>query len=134
MLTADLTVLQAKRFGVFTCSNNDTLLKVAQRMVEEDISALVVIDENGFLNGIITRTDLLKAFVSLEDWEKHKVSGLMNPEVITVTPQTNLMRVAEILLEQQIHRVVTVREEGGKKRPISVVSAADIVYHMAKNN
>jgi CBS domain-containing protein len=44
MLTADLTVLQAKRFGVFTCSNNDTLLEVAQRMVEEDISALVVVD------------------------------------------------------------------------------------------
>jgi hypothetical protein len=37
-------------------------------------------------------------------------------------------------LDQQIHRVVAVREEGGKKRPISVVSAADIVYHMVKNN
>ena len=71
-MTADLTVLQAKRFGVFTCSKNDTLLEAAQRMVEEDISALVVVDENGFLNGIITRTDLLKAFVSLENWQKHK--------------------------------------------------------------
>jgi CBS domain-containing protein len=134
MMTADLTVLQAKRFGVFTCSKNDTLSEAAQRMVEEDISALVVVDENGFLNGIITRTDLLKAFVSLEDWEKHKVSGLMNPDVVTVTPQTNLMRVAEILLEQQTHRVVAVQEEGGKKHPISVVTAADIVYHMVKNN
>jgi CBS domain-containing protein len=134
MMTADLTVLQAKLFGVFNCNKDDTLFEAAQRMVEEDISALVVIDENGFLNGIITRTDLLRAFVSLEDWEKHKVSDLMNTEVVTVTPQTNLMRVAEILLEQQIHRVVAVREEGGKKRPISVVSAADIVYHMAKNN
>lgn len=133
-MTADLTVSQAKRFGVFTCSKNDTLLEVAQRMMEEDISALVVVDENGFLNGIITRTDLLKAFVSLEDWEKHKVAGLMNPDVETVTPQTNLVRVAEILLEQQIHRVVAVREDGGKKRPISVVTAADIVYHMVKNN
>lgn len=133
-MTTDLTVLQAKRFGVFTCNKDDTLFEAAQRIVEEDISALVVVDENGFLIGIITRTDLMKAFVSLEDWEKHKVTDLMNPEVVTVTPQTNLMRVAEILLEQQIHRVVAVREEGGKKRPISVVSSADIVYHMVKNN
>jgi CBS domain-containing protein len=51
-----------------------------------------------------------------------------------VTPQTNLVRVAEILLEQQTHRVVAVQEEGGKKHPISVVTAADIVYHMVKNN
>jgi CBS domain-containing protein len=133
-MPTDLTVLQAKRFGVFSCSKENTLLEAAQRMVEEDISALVVVDQDGFLAGIITRTDLMRALVSLEDWEKHKVSSLMNPEVVTVTPQTNLLRVAEILLDQQIHRVVAVRDEVGKKRPISVVSAADIVYHMVKNN
>jgi CBS domain-containing protein len=133
-MPTDLTVLQAKRFGVFSCSKENTLLEAAQRMVEEDISALVVLDENGFLAGIITRMDLMRALISLEDWEMHKVSSLMSPEVVTVTAQTNLLRVAEILLDQQIHRVVAVREEDGKKRPISVVSAADIVYHMVKNN
>jgi CBS domain-containing protein len=133
-MPTDLTVLQAKRFGVFSCSKENTLLEAAQRMVEEDISALVVVDENGFLAGIITRTDLMRALISLEDWEKHKVSNLMNPEVVTVTPQTNLLRVAEILLDQQIHRVVAVRDEDGNKRPMSVVSAADIVYHMVKNS
>jgi CBS domain-containing protein len=134
MMPTDLTVLQAKRFGVYSCSKENTLMEAAQRMVEEDISALVVVDEEGFLAGIITRTDMMRALVSMEDWEKHKVSSLMSPEVVTVTSQTNLLRVAEILLDQQIHRVVAVREEGGKKRPISVVSAADIVYHMVKNN
>ncbi len=133
-MPTDLTVLQAKRFGVYSCSKENTLLEAAQRMVEEDISALVVVDEEGFLAGIITRTDMMRALVSMEDWEKHKVSSLMSPEVVTVTSQTNLLRVAEILLDQQIHRVVAVREEGGKKRPISVVSTADIVYHMVKNN
>lgn len=133
-MPTDLTVLQAKRFGVFSCSKENTLLEAAQRMVEEDISALVVVDEDGFLTGIITRTDLMRALVSLEDWEKQKVSSLMNPEVVTVTPQTNLLRVAEILLDQQIHRVVVVRDEDGKKRPMSVVSAADIVYHMVNNS
>jgi CBS domain-containing protein len=133
-MPTDLTVLQAKRFGVFSCSKENTLLEAAQRMVEEDISALVVVDENGFLAGIITHTDLIRALVSLEDWDKHKVSSLMNSDVVTVTPQTNLLRVAEILLDQQIHRVVAVRDEDGKKRPMSVVSVADIVYHMVKNS
>jgi CBS domain-containing protein len=133
-MPTDLTVLQAKPFGVFSCSKENTLLAAAQRMVEEDISTLVVVDASGFLTGIITRTDLIKAFATLEDWDKHKVSDFMNPEVVTVNPQTNLLRVAEIMLDHQIHRVVAVREEDGKKRPISVVSAADIVYHMVKNN
>ncbi len=111
-MPTDLTVLQAKRFGVFSCSKENTLIEAAQRMVEEDISALVVVDENGFLAGIITRTDMMRALVSMEDWEKHKVSSLMSPEVVTVTAQTNLLRVAEILLD---HKFIGLLPSGKKE-------------------
>jgi hypothetical protein len=37
------------------------------------------------------------------------------------------------LLDHRIHRVVMVREEAGKKQPLSIISAADLVYHLAKN-
>jgi predicted transcriptional regulator len=132
-MRTDQTVIQAKRFGVFSCRKNKSLLHAAQQMVEEDISALVVVDDDGFLAGIITRTDLLRAFVRFEDWEKQRVESFMNTEVVTVSPQTQLDRVAELLLEKQIHRVVVARNEDGKLRPISVVSAADLVYHMVKD-
>jgi CBS domain-containing protein len=132
-MRTDQTVLQAKRFGIFSCSQEDTLYEAAGRMVEEDISALVVVDKEGYLAGIITRIDLLRALTELEDWEKRPVKDYMNPEVITVTPQTQLTLVAELLVDKQIHRVVVARDEEGKKKPISVVSAADLVYHMIKS-
>ena len=132
-MRTDQTVIQAKRFGVFSCRKDKSLLDAAQRMGEEDISALVVVDIDGFLAGIITRTDLLRAFVRFEDWEKQSVESFMNTEVVTVSPQAHLDRVAELLLEKQIHRVVVARNEDGKLRPISVVSAADLVYHMVKD-
>jgi CBS domain-containing protein len=132
-MRTDQTVLQAKRFGIFSCSQDETLQVAARRMVEEDISALVVVDKDGYLVGIITRIDLLRALTKLEDWEKHPVKDYMNPEVITVTPQTQLTRVAELLVDKQIHRVVVARDEEGRKKPVSVVSAADLVYHMIKS-
>ena len=132
-MRTDQTVLQAKRFGIFSCSQEETLQEAARRMVEEDISALVVVDKEGYLVGIITRTDLLRALTKLEDWEKLLVMDYMNKEVVTVSPQTQLTRVAELLVDNQIHRVVVAREENGKKKPISVVSAADLVYHMIKS-
>ncbi len=64
------------------------MLDAAQRMVEEDISALVVVEADGFLSGIITRIDVLQAFVRLEDWEKQPVEKFMTTDVITVSPQT----------------------------------------------
>ena len=132
-MRTDQTVLQAKRFGIFSCSQEETLQEAARRMVEEDISALVVVDKEGYLVGIITRIDLLRALTKLEDWEKLLVMDYMNKEVVTVSPQTQLTRVAELLVDKQSHRVAVAREENGKKKPISVVSAADLVYHMIKS-
>jgi hypothetical protein len=43
-----------------------------------------------------------------------------------------LQRVMELLIDHHIHRVVAVESENGKLRPIAVLSAADVVYHMAQ--
>ena len=129
-MITEQTVIEAKRFGVFSCTIKCPLSEAARRMVEEDISTLVVVDEDGFLAGVLTRTDLLRAWLEAEIWQVKLVKEYMNSNVVTVPPHTRLSRVAELLLDKQIHRVVVTREEEGKQRPLSVVSAADLVYHM----
>jgi CBS domain-containing protein len=83
---ADPTIIQAKRCGVFTCSQKDNLLKAARYMADEDISALVVVDDGGYLLGIITRTDLMRALCDLEDWAEIPVENYMSRQVVTVSP------------------------------------------------
>ena len=56
----------------------------------------------------------------------------MSPQVVTVGLNTTLAEVCDLLLNERIHRVVVVRHEGDKLRPVAVVSAADVVYHMVK--
>jgi len=129
----DTTVMQAKRLGVFTCLPDTPLVDAARRMAEEDVSALVVADAEGGLTGIITRIDLLRAHAAHADWSKYRVGDYMNPNVVTVGLETTLSEVAATLLSHHIHRVVVVRHEGDKLRPVAVVSAADLVYHMVKN-
>ena len=133
-MTTDLTVLEAKRYGIFGCQKNQSLYEAALKMVEEDISALVVVDPDGFLAGIISRTDLMRALIESQDWQTKTVAEYMNVDVVTVSPQHTIGEVARLLLERQIHRVVVVRELQGQLRPISVISAADIVYHMTKGD
>ena len=130
---SDTTVMQAKRLGVFTCLPDAPLVNVARQMAEEDISALVVTDVEGGLIGIITRIDLLRAHAAHADWSKYRVGDYMNPNVVTVSLDTPLSEVSATLLSHHIHRVVVVRPEEDKLRPVAVVSAADLVYHMVKN-
>lgn len=130
-MSMDQTVLEAKRIGVYSCKTDCKLGEAVRLMVDEDISALVVVDGAGCLSGIISRTDLLRAWGSSQNWESEPVEKYMSPNVITVTPTALLSSVAELLLDRHIHRVVVVREEeGGKVRPVAVVSSADLVYHM----
>ena len=129
-MNAELTVIEAKRYGVLTCQESCTLDEASRRMVDQDVSALIVVDDRECMAGIITRIDLLRAWVAFPDWKEHAVKDYMNPHVVTVPPEATFSDVARLLLERQIHRVVVVREEDGHQRPISVVSAADLIYHL----
>lgn len=128
----DLTVLEAKRYGVYTCEGSDTLRSVVARMEEYDISALVVVDEDGYLRGIITRTDLIQACYERDDWAIQPVEPYMTQDVVTVDPDDRLAQVMKLLLDRRIHRVVAVRSEIDGRRPVAVLSAADVIYHMAR--
>ena len=128
----ELTVLEAKRFGVITSKASRTLGSAACMMQENNISALVVVDDEGFLAGVITRTDLVRACYERADWERQMVQAYMNTDVVTVYLDDHLERVMELLLDRHIHRVVAVEPVGDKLKPRVVLSAADIVYHMAR--
>ncbi len=128
----DPTVIQAKRFGVVVCECQTPLIEAARLMAEEDISALVVVDDGKHISGIITRMDLLKAKKDCLDWHAEAVEDWMSRQVVTVSPRDHLSHVADLLLKQGIHRVVAVQEDKGRLIPLAVISAADLVYHMAK--
>ncbi|MEW5986690.1 MAG: CBS domain-containing protein [Chloroflexota bacterium] len=127
------TVLQAKRFGIYSCTADTTLLDAARRMVEEDISALVVVDEEGYLAGIVSRTDMLRAYLAHDDWAEQPIHEHMTRQVVTVSVDEQLSTVANLLLERNIHRLVVVRQEEGKPRPVAVISDADLMYHMVRD-
>lgn len=133
MIKRGQTVLQAKRYGIFQCRETSTLKEAAQSMVDEDVSCLAVVDLQGYLVGILTRVDLLRAYVDNEEWSDQPVNSVMVRNVITVTPQDQLSYVAQLLITKGIHRVVVVQEENGQQKPVAVVSAADLVYHMLKS-
>jgi CBS domain-containing protein len=126
------TVLEAKRFGCYCCASDAPLIDAVTMMVEHDISSLVVTDSGGYLAGIITRSDVLRGYLTTEDWQHQLVGDYMTSDVVTVTPQALLATVAQLLLDHHIHRVVVVRDENGKPKPLAVVSDTDLIYHMIK--
>ena len=126
------TVLQAKRLGIVSCQRQDALGSIAQRMADDDISALVVVNPTGELAGIISRSDLLRAYMeNQEGWRELPVGDYMTRDVITVAPNDRLLDAARQMLGNHIHRVVVVRETEVGMIPIAVISDSDLVCDMA---
>ena len=127
------TVLEAKRFGCHCCLPDTPLVEAVTQMVDHDISCLVVTEPDGYLAGIITRNDVLRGYLASDAWQHLPVGDYMTRDVITVTPEDLLSTVANLLLDHRIHRVVVVRDENGKPKPLAVVSDTDLIYHMVRD-
>jgi CBS domain-containing protein len=109
----------------------DTLLKeVVRRMDSERINALVVVDESGDLSGVVSQTDLVK--VSEQDWEKMVAEDVMTPDVVTIVADIPVLAAVELMLDNQIHRVVITQGGLAPRRPVGVLSMTDVIREMAK--
>jgi CBS domain-containing protein len=104
-------------------------------MAAHDVSALVVVDAEGYAAGLISRTDLVNAtFVEpyLRHWRGLCARHLMSSPVISVPEDTPVERAIALIRERKIHRVVVTVSEGGRERPIGILSVTDIVGRLGR--
>lgn len=117
---------------VETIGRNDNLRRAADVMTRERIRHLPVLEE-GRLVGILTQRDVLEAGMSsaLGYGEKARreflvtipVKEVMTDEVVTIGPQEDARRVAELMLEHQIGCVPVI--EGTKL--IGLITETDLL-------
>jgi CBS domain-containing protein len=130
---------------VFKVSPETAVAEVAQLLVERQISAVPVVDANDGVLGIITERDLMRraeigtAPPASGDRERFsertsraaayvKAHGttagdIMTPKVLTVTPETPLREIADLMERWRIKRVPVI--EAG--RLVGIVSRLDLV-------
>ena len=119
--------------GVVTVRYDETLQKIAEIMAEENISCIVIVNENDETAGIVTSLDIVKAFGEKTDEEivKTTAEDIMTPLVYNVNPEMTLKEVSNIMLTKNIHRVVVLSAEG-RRKPVGLLSATDIVKEVRK--
>jgi len=121
--------------GVIVCGLDTPIEEVAETMESNDISALVVVDENGDAVGVISRTDLVNArFIQpyLKHWRGMTAEHLMSRPVISVAPEMDVDSAAHILHAKRIHRLVVVEASGEHRRPVGILSVTDLARHLSQ--
>jgi CBS domain-containing protein len=100
-------------------------------MQQHRIHAIVVVDGPGYLAGIISQTDCLRAWGAGSDYHevmRGPVSAVMTRSVVTCMPDMQLERAIRLINRNHIHRLVVVEERNdGRFWPVGVLSMSDIV-------
>lgn len=131
--------------GVITVTPTTSISEIAATLLEKRISAVPVVDEAGRLVGIVSEGDLLRRHETATErrrprWlsllldrgiqaaEFTKTHGdhaqdVMSRDVVSVSPDTDLSDIAQLLEERRIKRVPVV--DGG--RLVGIVSRANLL-------
>ncbi len=119
--------------SVISVGDEAPLAEAIEKLREHHISALVVVDHSGHMVGVISQTDLLRAFQDSPDVATKPVSQYMTRDVISCAPHKPLSYAIQMLNEHHIHRLVVVETHDGgrfvtdRMMPVGILSQTDIV-------
>ena len=86
---------------------------VAKRMLDENISSVVVVDGDGELSGILTSTDFVEIAAEGGDTTGLAVSDFMATDLVTVTANDPVETAASLMLDHDVHHLPVVDETEG---------------------
>ena len=108
--------------NLITVTRNDAIHKCAKLMRQNKISSVLVLDSDGTLAGIVTKTDLTSVFLT-HSVGPILVSDIMTSKVITVMPADSLLLVESLLVKYRISRIVVERN----KKPVGIITNRDFL-------
>ena len=117
-------ILSLKGRDVATIEPSRSLSEAAQVLAERRIGALLIVDGQRPVSGIISERDIVRAVASLGAKALDEpVSRFMTQKVMTCTGETSITDVMELMTQQKFRHVPIV--EGG--RLVGIVSIGDVV-------
>ncbi|MDE1863437.1 MAG: CBS domain-containing protein [Thaumarchaeota archaeon] len=118
----DVQVHEVMTRRLVTAGEDATIYDCAKLMVENKVSSVVILNTDGRLAGIVTKTDLASVFLT-QSATPLQVSKIMTKKVVTAKPADSLLYVENLLLRKRVSRIVVERD--GK--PVGVITHRDFI-------
>lgn len=112
---------------------DDPIGLAAERMIKFGVTRLPVVEENGKLVGIVSRLDLLRQVINIQEKTSRKpqvrlegrsVGEVMSPEIPLVGEDAELEGIIASFVRSGEHRVIVIDKE---RRPVGLISDSDLV-------
>jgi CBS domain-containing protein len=108
--------------NLITVTKDSTIYDCAKLMRRHRISSVIIVNKDGTLAGLVTKTDLVSVFLT-QSTTPLKVASIMTKNVITADPGDSLLLIESLLINHRISRVVIQRN----RRPVGIITYRDFM-------
>lgn len=117
------------KYNIVTCSKVTTLDRVCDIMTEKNIGSVGIVDENGYIVGLITKTDIINAVASGLKLTSTITKSLMSSVLAYVSVNATRQAAADVMFRHKVHHLL-VRDE--EYDIIGLVSSVDLMKDLVK--
>lgn len=130
-------ILNEKGRVIFTINIRKTLKDTTEIFLDKNIGALVVLDDDEKIKGIISERDIIrKLATSDEEIEAMNIKSVMTPqsELIVGNPDDDIQYLMNVMTINRIRHILIVSDKGGSKFKMEgIISIGDVVKALLTN-
>jgi CBS domain-containing protein len=97
--------------------------EIAEALVEADVGALAVVDDDDDVQGVVSERDLVRALAARRDPSYTKAHAIAHTRLVWCDANSTVAEVAEQMMDRYVRHVL-VEEDG---RVVGIVSARDLL-------
>lgn len=116
--------------GVTTCAPATPIADVARLLLDHDIEAVVVLDQEGHAVGTVSREALARAFAG-HAHQHLTAEAVMTEHVPQVPPDIPLKAAIQIMLDQGVRAAFVMHHAEGIQYPAAVLTFTHLLRHLA---
>jgi CBS domain-containing protein len=124
----DIFVGRLMSAPVETVTPETTLEAAAAQLLEHNIGSVVVVDEDGRLEGILTATDFVRLAGNDAVASEVRVREYMSTDVVTTTANHPITSVADTMIDNRFHHVPVVDDEEGV---VGIITTTDLTAYVS---
>jgi CBS-domain-containing membrane protein len=119
--------------GVATCPPDAPLPDIARLLLDQQLEAIVVLNEEGHALGVVSQDDLVQAYTQPGSREL-RAEDVMTDGVPQVPPDIPLATAAQIMRDQKIRAVFMMHHASGIDYPAAVLTYRHLLRHLAAHS
>lgn len=124
----DMFVGRLMSTDLYTASPDTLVEDAAQVLLEHDVGSVLVVDDEGGLEGILTRTDFVEIVAKSQPKAQTTVSRYMTDDVITTDAGASIRDVADVMMEHGFHHVPVIDEDD---HVVGMLTTTDLAAYLS---